>query len=309
MISILLASYNGEKYIKEQIESLLEQTVQDFRLFICDDKSTDSTYSIAQDYVIKYPGKIFAEQNDENLGAAKRNFIKMMAKYKDDYVMLCDQDDVWLPDKIEKSLAKIKEMEEQYGQEKPLLVHTDLTVTDEDLKITARSYMEKVNARYEKSKLNNIIVSNTLAGCVTIFNMALADLISDNEPEFMIMHDWWIAFIASAFGEIGTVYDQTILYRQHACNEYGINKRNPVSHLFHKLFNFSEVRETLSNTYRQADSFLILYKDVLTLENSELIAAYASIPQKKKLKRLRTLLKYKTWKNGFMRRLAQCIAV
>ena len=121
MISILLATYNGEKYIAGQIESLLSQTYKDFKLYICDDKSTDDTYSIITDHALKNPAKIIASQNEINAGGAKYNFIKMLMERKadlamplgqddaDDYIMLCDQDDVWLPDKIENSLKKIKE--------------------------------------------------------------------------------------------------------------------------------------------------------------------------------------------------------
>ena len=115
MISILLATYNGERYIAGQIESVLAQTYQDFKLYICDDKSTDGTYSIITEYAARYPGKIIATQNEVNSGGAKFNFLNMMVEFNDDYIMLCDQDDVWLPNKVEVSLKKITEMESEFG--------------------------------------------------------------------------------------------------------------------------------------------------------------------------------------------------
>ena len=308
MISILLASCNGDKYIREQIDSLLKQSVQDFKLFINDDKSTDDTFSIISEYAGSYPDKVFIAQNAVNSGGAKNNFIKMMISHKDDYVMLCDQDDIWKPNKIEKSLAKIKEMEAQYGESKPLLVHTDLTLVDEKLEIIAPSYMKKTKARFERNKLNNLLIHNILTGCSVMYNRALAKLLSA-EPDYMIMHDWWIGLVASTFGEIGAVYEPTVLYRQHDSNEFGANRRNPVSHLFHKLFHFREVRETLSNTYRQAGSFSSLYSERLPRGLRELVAAYASIPQKKRTDRLRILFRYGIWKDGFIRRSAQILAV
>jgi len=188
VISILLASYNGENYIAEQIESLLAQTEKDFKLFIRDDKSTDETFSIAQGYERKYPGKIFAMQNSENTGGAKRNFIKMMIEHKDEYVMLCDQDDVWLPDKIEKSLEKIREMEEYYGTSMPILVHTDLKVVDEGLNVISHSYEAMANTSFKNNALRNLLTMNIAAGCTALYNRALADIIQA-EPSYFVIHD------------------------------------------------------------------------------------------------------------------------
>ena len=308
MISILMASYNGEQYIAEQIESLLNQTAQDFKLYICDDKSTDKSFAIVQDYASKYPEKIFITQNESNTGSAKSNFISMMIDHKDDYIMLCDQDDVWLPDKVEKSLSKIKELESKHEQTKPLLVHTNLYIVNESLETIAESFFDMANAKCGKNKLNNIIIQNIMAGCTIIYNRALADLIIDDKPKYMVMHDWWLALIASAFGEIGTIYEPTLLYRQHDRNEFGVNRRSPGAHLLHKLFNFTEVKETINSTYRQAESFLSVYKENMPQKSQELIAAYASMPNKKKLKKLQILCKYRIWKNGFIRKVAQVLA-
>jgi len=308
MISILLASYNGEKYITQQIDSLFEQTVQDFKLYICDDKSTDNTYKIIEEYASRYPDKIFVSQNEKNLGGAKYNFIQMMTEHKDDYVMLCDQDDIWMPDKIEKTLKKIKEMEDRSGKEKPLLVHTNLCITDKDLNIVSQSYWDKVNARVEEKKLSKVLVQNFAAGCTMIYNRAFGELVS-KEPEFFIMHDWWLVILASAFGEIGEIREPTILYRQHDSNELGTNKRGEASHIAHKVFNVQEIKETLSSTYKQADSFLSLYGDILSKKNFEIVKAYGTIPRVGKFKRLKIIFKHKTWKNGFIRKVAQLLYV
>ena len=106
MVSILLASYNGAPYIAAQIDSILQQTFRDFMLYIRDDCSNDGTWEIVQAYAAKEPDRIVALQNEENSGSAKHNFFKMMQEHQDNYVMLCDQDDVWHPDKIEKNRDK-----------------------------------------------------------------------------------------------------------------------------------------------------------------------------------------------------------
>ncbi|MDR2570113.1 MAG: glycosyltransferase family 2 protein [Oscillospiraceae bacterium] len=308
MISILMAAYNGEKYIKEQIESLLKQTVQDFKLFINDDGSSDSTYKISLEYSKKYPEKIFVTKSSDDRRGAKHNFIKMMVEHKNDYVMLCDQDDVWLLNKIEKSLNKMKEMEEQYGKTKPLLLHTDLIVVDKFLNTTSPSFKKMNKARFDKNKLNNLVVQNIVQGCTVMYNRALADLIIDVEPIYMIMHDWWLALIAAAFGEIAVLEEQTALYRQHESNAFGANKRGRVFHFFHKLLNFDEVNATLNNTYFQAGHFFTSYEKLLSKENQELLIAYMEIPGMKRVEKLKVLYKHKTWKNGFIRKIAQILA-
>ena len=308
MLTILLAAYNGEKYITGQIESLLSQTYRDFRLYIRDDKSTDGTFSIISEFAADNPGMIFAETNETNTGEARFNFIKMLIDFKDDYIMLCDQDDVWLPDKIEKSLKMIKTLEDKHGRDTPLLVHTDLKVVNDDLDVISSSYEKMSNKDFRKTSLNSTVTMNNAAGCTIIYNRALGNLIRA-KPGFIVMHDWWLTLTAAAFGKTGVISEPTVLYRQHDDNELGANRRTPSAHLLHKVFNFGEVKETLERTYRQADSFLILYKAMLTPNDMALITAYASIPHKRKMEKVRILFRYKTWKNGFIRKFAQILAV
>lgn len=306
MISILLASYNGERFIKEQIESLLGQTNQEFRLFICDDKSSDNTFEIISSYAVKYPDKIFIKQNSKNTGGAKYNFINMMIEYKDDHVMLCDQDDIWLPDKIETTLKKIYEMEAVYGKSTPLLVHSDLTVVDEELRVISDSFMKTIMADYSKTSLNSLITQNTLTGCTAMYNRALAELITA-KPEYMIMHDWWLMLTAAAFGQIGTVNEPVILYRQHGNNEVGAKKVNTLSHMIQKIVYHREMSDAIKQTYAQADSFLKAFGAKLTESQRELLENYAALSEQPRLKRLITMFRYKTFKHGFLRKALQII--
>ncbi|MCL2436418.1 MAG: glycosyltransferase family 2 protein [Clostridiales bacterium] len=306
MISILLASYNGEKYIAEQIDSLLGQTVQDFKLYICDDQSTDSTFSIALQFAEKYPAKIFAMQNKQNSGSAKHNFMKMMIAHKDDYVMLCDQDDIWMPDKIEKSLKKMKEMEKTYELFTPILVHSDLKVVDENLRVISSSHRKRVNADVEKTSLNNVIAMNTVTGCAAIYNRALSNLILV-EPDFMVMHDWWLAITAAALGKIGTIDEPTVLYRQHDNNDIGSKKTLSFDHTYYFLRHIDTMASNVNDSYKQAGSFLHSNYERLTEEQRDLLKAFASMSTLSKINRLRTMLKYKTFKQGFTKKVANII--
>ena len=311
MIHILLASYNGEQFIEEQIESLLNQTHQNFRVFINDDNSTDSTYSILQGYARQYPAQIFISRSGSNTGSPKFNFIRMMLKHKGNYVMLCDQDDVWLPDKIEKSVNALREMERLYGADTPILIHSDLKIVDKELKTISESLMRSMKADYSRVTLNSLIIQNTLAGCTAIYNRALAGLLV-SEPEYMVMHDWWLALVAGAFGKIGTIYEPTMLYRQHGNNDVGAREMRSLKFIASEIirsFHSNQVLCALGGTYRQAASFLEAYDGRLGEEQKHLLRTYAAIPEMNKLKRILTVCKLGTLKHGFIRKAAQFLFI
>jgi glycosyltransferase involved in cell wall biosynthesis len=308
MISILLAAYNGERHIAEQIESLFGQTQDNFKLYIRDDCSTDGTWEIIRNYEKRYPGKIIVEQNSRNSGSSKHNFIGMMIDIKDDYIMLCDQDDIWLPDKIEKTISKLKDMEARHGKEKPLLVHTDLKVVDENLNVISPSYRQAMNAGYERTGLRQILIQNVTTGCTAAYNRALAELIRA-EPEYMVMHDWWLVLTAAAFGRIGYLDEQTILYRQHGSNEIGANDVRTFRYKFNRLMHGGEVRKAIKQTYDQAASFQEMYSHLLNEEQRVLLSAYRKIPAHNKLMRCLMIIRLGVLKHGIERKIANFLFI
>lgn len=299
-----MATYNGEKYISEQIESLLSQTVQDFVIYINDDCSTDNTYEIVCEYAKKYPNKINVSKSITNSGNAKYNFIHLMIRHKQEYIMLCDQDDVWKPNKIELTLCKMHQMEVQYGSGVPLLVHTDLEVVNEYLDAISPSFMKAMNANYSHTSLNKIVIQNTLTGCTAMYNGALANLIRE-EPKYMVMHDWWLILIASAFGKIGHITNTTILYRQHGNNSIGAKNVCTLAYKLNRLRNGKEIKLALVQTYQQAESFVNIFDIQLSKEQLTLLRNYCSIPLQSKLHRIISTFRLKTFKNGLARKIAQ----
>jgi len=301
-----MASYNGEKYISKQIDSLLAQTFRDFRLYIHDDSSTDDTLQIIKKYAEKYPDKIFVKQNDENTGGSKYNNLNMMIEYKDDYILLCDQDDIWLPDKIEKSFIKIKEMEKEYGSSTPVLVHTDLTVVNDDLDVISSSYEKMSHKDFEKTRLNYVAALNNAAGCTMIYNRALAELIFA-VPASFVMHDWWLTLTAVVYGKMAALKEPTVFYRQHEGNVKGAKKVLSPGYIFYVLTHLKTMSDLINDSYTQADSFVRLHHDKMTKENLELLTAYASIPTLSRLKRIWTVFKYKTFMHGAARKVMQIL--
>lgn len=303
MISILLASYNGASYIAEQIESVLCQTCQDFVLHIRDDLSDDGTWEIVQSYAKQYPSHIAAYQNSSNSGGAKQNFFAMMLKHRADYVMLCDQDDVWMPDKIEKTMTVMQKEERQNGKQTPILVHTDLTVVDRDLKILDPSYRHTVNGNWQRTALCYELAQNTVTGCTVMYNRALGDLL-EKEPSFYVMHDWWLALAASAFGRIVLMDEATVLYRQHGDNSVGAKPVRSPLYLLRRLLNQKDYRKELRETYLQSESFYLAYEGRMSAPQRELTKGYGRLLSEGWLHRKIFKGRNRTVKYGAMKKIA-----
>lgn len=302
MISILMATYNGELYLSQQIESVLSQTISDFHIYINDDHSTDRTWEIISEYAERYPQKISATRSERNSGSAKLNFLAMMLRIHSDYSMLCDQDDIWLPRKIELTLAEMKRLEAQKGQDHPILVHTDLCVVDAQLKVINPSFKEAMHADYSKTALYQQIIQNTLTGCTAMYNRALAELL--REPQSCVMHDWWLILVAAAFGTIGPIEQKTILYRQHGNNEVGAKDVRTVRYKLDHLMHKEEIVKAIQGTYLQAGSLLQQYEKQLSPEQKKLLQEYCGIPRQGKLRRWQTIFRLHSFKNGLARNFA-----
>lgn len=273
-IDILLATYNGEKYLEEQIDSILNQTYQNFNLLVSDDCSTDATRDILEQYVKKDP-RIKVYKQEKNLGYVK-NFEFLLTKVKNNYYMLSDQDDVWLPMKIEKSLEALK-------RENADLVYGDLEVVDENLKMLYPSFNDYMRLTRKIEKCHDYKVQylyNTVTGCTLLSKKEFLDKILPipTISKYMI-HDYWIAFIISIYGKTYCMKETYIKYRQHGNNQVGTNK---ISHGFRKMKQvrdlFIDVKLGVFGTYVSENEKLP--KPIQELNNKAL--AYFQMLQTKK---------------------------
>jgi glycosyltransferase involved in cell wall biosynthesis len=244
MISILLSSYNGEKYIKYQLDSILSQTFEDWNLYIRDDGSTDSTLSIINTYQSILPSKIkIVNDGLGNIKSAK-SFMMLLRAVDSEYYMFCDQDDVWLPNKIEESFKALKKIEKDCLN-KPLMVFTDLAIVDRHLS-TIHDSMWKY-AGINPSLANDfyqVSVATKVTGSTMIFNKHLRDL-SLPLPQYLVMHDWWLSLIVSRMGVVSFLTMPTVLYRQHDSNVLGAEKHYS-SNIISKIVSF---RTVIINNY------------------------------------------------------------
>lgn len=234
MIDILLATYNGEKYINQQIESILGQTHKDWKLIVHDDGSSDNTIHSIKEYVSKHPEKIVFIEDGIKTGGAKNNFVHLMNFSTAPYIMFCDQDDVWKEDRIEKFYQTMLEAEQIYNNI-PLLVFSDLTVADEQLNLISPSMIQyqKLNPKIAQS-FDLLKCQNVITGCAMMMNKKALESASPI-PDNILMHDWWIGLTTAKYGKNIFLNQQTILYRQHSNNAVG-SKRVDLKRLTKIIF-------------------------------------------------------------------------
>ena len=297
-VVILLATYNGEKYISHQIDSILRQTHTNWKIIIHDDKSTDKTVDLLETYANKYPDKIQFVNDKIGFGNSLKNFSFLLDQADAEFIMFCDQDDVWHEDKIERSLVKMKEAQ-ALEPGLPLLVHTDLCVVNAELEVLDESYVSYQHFDPSKNTLNRLLLQNVVTGCTVMINKELANLCLDM-PEEAIAHDWWIALVASCFGRIVYLDEPTMLYRQHANNQVGAQDFN-FKEIFTKARNLSTI--SLNKYFTQANALRNRYRNELTVQELKLLDDFINIQGQAWIRTKYTLVKHRFLKQGIQRNI------
>ncbi|MBQ6833815.1 MAG: glycosyltransferase family 2 protein [Lachnospiraceae bacterium] len=265
-IQILMSTYNGARYLRTQLDSIIRQTIKEKRLLIRDDGSTDNTMEILHEYQEKYSWiKVY---RGNNLGVQK-SFFELIEKSDPmaDYIAFADQDDDWLPEKLEHAVNKLKELSLINSKKPiPLLYCGGQIMVDEQLQPLDVTVSRVVRI----PAFGNALVQNICTGCTAVINQNLAQLIRENIPvntDAIVMHDWWLYLTASCFGEV--FYDDVpyIRYRQHGKNAHGaiLNKRT----LFR--YRLEQLTKPRGEIYKQVESFEITYRNKIKADQNKLI--------------------------------------
>jgi hypothetical protein len=241
MIEVLLATYNGEKFLRQQLDSLLAQDCRDFTVIASDDSSSDGTRALLDSYSAAHPGFLRLLDPVEIRLGASANFARLLDIANADYVFFCDQDDVWLPTKISMSMALMAEQEATYGPGLPIVVHTDLIVVDAELNRLSNSFMRYSGIDPRRNHFGALLLGNIVTGCTAVANRALYEL-ARPIPREALMFDHWLAQVAAGLGRIAYLDIPTLLYRQHQGNLVGARRAGTAS--FIERVN----RTVLSNT-------------------------------------------------------------
>ena len=306
MITVLLAAWNGERYLREQMESLLGQTNQEFTILISDDGSSDTTPEIISEYESRFPERIKSLKSLKPSGSARDNFFRLLQSASDEYLMFCDQDDIWLPDKVEVTLREMKKMEQIWGKNMPILIHSDLSVTDQ-----AGTVLYPSMARYQKiavtdNRTSHYLVENNITGNTMMINRSLKNL-TEQIPDTCFMHDWWLGLVASCFGKISYIDRPLVRYRQHGNNQVGA--KSGMKQLTERMSRQEKVRENYHLLFEQAKSFLSIYNQTMTPAQREMFEEFITLCRKSRAGKIKTIIKYKLFKSTRVRTLGQMFSI
>ena len=289
-VQIAMATYDGEKFLEDQLASILRQSYDDWEIIVRDDGSTDGTMDILERFAAEHPGRMRIIRDDKgNLGPTP-NFLEVLDHTTADIVCFADQDDIWHADKISSSIAKMEEMAEEHGENTPLLVHHDITTMDEHNLPLAATFSQVNNVDKSNASINHLLVQNVVTGFTMMVNRALMDRALP-APEGTTSHDAYFGLTAAAFGHIGFIPKSLAHYRIHRDNVWG--GKNPFYAVdrsdfsLPKLFNghsvrlvgslLKAVRTTLTEKCDRASLFLEKFGDDIPDEPRCLVENFARL--------------------------------
>jgi glycosyltransferase involved in cell wall biosynthesis len=308
-VFILMACYNGARYINEQIRSVQAQHFNQWSLIVRDDGSCDDTVQIIRCLAQEDSRIHLLDDGIGNLGVIG-NFSVLMQCALDqgaDYIFLADQDDVWNPEKLGVMLAAMRELEVTNGSDLPLLVHCDLVVVDEQKRMIASSFANYMKLSPARVGLGILLVRNQVTGCACLVNRAALELACPI-PSGVFMHDWWLTLLCAMAGKIGYVTQPLMQYRQHATNVVGAKSywRSKLK-LLYSLDRWHTQMSDIRHSILQAG----LVRERLLLRNAHLdpaveqkLAAYANLLKISSLRRLGILKTYSIYKSTCLASLA-----
>lgn len=257
-IDVLIATYNGQEFLRQQLDSIINQTYKNIRILISDDCSTDNTREILKEYKQK-DDRIILYFQDENLGYIK-NFEFLLQKVESEFFALCDQDDIWLEEKIEKSYKKLADSNSD-------LVHSDLEVIDSNNNVIYESRWKKMglSKKVKYDDLRSLYLYNCVTGCTL---MAKSKFIKDILPlpyksKYMV-HDYWISLVIALKGKITHIDEKLIQYRQHETNQIGTRRTST------SMNSFDDVRDLFINVKEEHFNDYIERENIFTQEQREL---------------------------------------
>lgn len=298
-VGIVLCTYNGEKYIREQLESLFQSTWKNLQIDVYDDGSVDETIAIVEEYVAD-GRRIQVHKNEKNRGYTM-NFLEAIRQCKSPYIMLCDQDDIWHEDKIEKTVARMQELEKKRGRDIPLMVFTDAMNVDDETGVEQGSFHENSHLNTKKIDTAHLFMENKCIGCTIMINAQVVAYLN-TLPEEIRVHDWWLALICSHFGEISYLAETTLQYRQHSGNMIGGS--GFLDYVKKRMAALREQREVIRKTFAQGNAFYDLFGEQLTGEVKEIAQCFARMEDAGWLKRRWNMFYYGFFKSGFVRNVA-----
>jgi hypothetical protein len=308
-VEVLLATYNGDLFVREQIDSILAQDYPTLRILASDDGSSDRTPAILGEYIEQFPTRIRLVEKQQPMGSAKANFLRLMKEATAGYICFADQDDVWLPGKVSGCMRAMEKLEARHGTSWPLLVFTDLRVVDDQLKTISPSMWRHLNIDPTSvHRLEQLVGRSVVTGCTAMINRPMLEF-ARQMPEEATMHDRWIGLLAAAMGAAAIVPEQTVLYRQHGSNVVGaVAPNSSVPGIAYRAVQSNGRRAERLRSERQAEALLNLHSDRMPKRSEVLLRAYLrSGRSESAVERVATALRYKFSRGNILKDLVTLV--
>lgn len=300
-LTVLLATFNGAKYLPEQLESLRQQSFTDFKILVRDDGSTDGTLAILNDARQFWGNRLCILHDRQPRLGPSQSFARLLHSADTPYVSFCDQDDYWLPTKLQAGMDRIRDLE-GISRTVPSMVCSDVVVTDARLQPVSPSYFAKHNFSVSDGRdlqLGRLVFRNYAIGATTMINRALIRACGGIPPE-AVMHDWWLALLATCLGKVAVLDEPLMLYRQHGANAVG-SRRRPVPRNASELRCYAQqARKSVLDCARQAESLLRVYEHELTATARHTLSPFMDFSTKKWQQRFFAVTQTRAYKPGAM---------
>ena len=282
MVDILMATYNGEAFLEEQVQSIINQTYREWRLLVHDDGSTDKTMEILHRLAEEDERVVVIEDGVQRLGVA-RNFIHLVKQSAAAYCMFCDQDDVWLPHKVEKMVHAI----EQYNQGIPQVVYTNAFLWSPDRGIIS----DKNTLTYPTTLRQTLFLNTGIQGAAAIFNQSMCEVI-EQPLSYYAMHDHVLLLAGICFGEVHYLPESLMYYRQHENNLTG-NAPGSIAKKITLMWQNRNVPLVSREHYNGLKSFYEYFREGVRVDDRQVIEMFLSLPDKNSLVRLWRIVQYR----------------
>ena len=280
-IDILLALYNGEKYIETQLLSIVSQSYKDWRLLIHDDGSTDDSIAIVKRWAA-IDGRIQLVEDGVKTGGAANNFMHLLKYSTARYIMFCDQDDIWLDNKVQLMHHAMS----QLRQDVPQVVYSNSYVWKPD-----EGILGKATLTFPRDLRSFLFLNSGMQGCVAMFNEQVRTLMLRWQGGTLAMHDHLLHLIGLSLGQVSYMPECLMLYRKHDKNVTGGTKTRILNQ--ESLMKNAKVPVVSRVHYEAVKSFVEQYGTWLNNEDLHCLHVYLSLSQKSCLGRLLSVLRYR----------------
>lgn len=301
-IDILMATFNGARWLDTQLASIFAQSYTNWRLIIRDDASTDGTADVIRTWRDRYPHKIlFLDEGNQSRLGLSGNFSALMHASTAAFIAVSDHDDIWYGDKLAKNVSAVVTLAGSKAADIPLLMHSDVTVVDGNLKQLYPSGMRFMGlAPRRKRTIGTLCLENSANGCTLIFNRKLLEMSYPIPSEIHV--DWWLAFVACAFGKIQYLPEATIYWRRHDTNiSEASSMKATIKGILNPLTHRKAFYIKLERNFIAAQTMLERFQETLSPSQKNTLHAFLSLPQIGFFARRIAILRYKLFFSSRLR--------